>query len=224
MQALEKITAARCPFVINLRYAFTAGPYYVLALPLLSGGMLQVHSVELIDAESGTLVAGEIGYTIGGVYTSLTGFLDRSSSSSTTTTTEDKPEGGEAEEAAGSSSAPPSKMLHSSAGTVQLVALGALLRRCGFHFWNLGHPPRRQTATREARMWYKAELGARVYKRAKFLGEWKTARAGEPSVSALHLALPPEGENVKTLLAEFDAAGKAAPAEVAEPVAPMEVS
>ena len=73
-------------------------------------------------------------------------------------------------------------------------------------------------------MWYKAELGARVYKRAKFLGEWKKARAGEPSVSALHLALPPEGENVKTLLAGFDAAGKAAPAEVAEPVAPMEVS
>ena len=42
-------------------------------------------------------------------------------------------------------------------------------------------------------------------------------------MSALHLALPPEGENVKTLLAGFDAAGKA-PAEVAEPVAPMEVS
>ena len=61
-------------------------------------------------------------------------------------------------------------------------------------------------------MWYKAELGARVYKRAKFLGEWKKARAGEPTVSALHLALPPEGESVKSLLGEFDAASKAAAA------------
>ena len=153
-------------------------------VPVEGGSFLHVNSIELIDSESGVLVAGEVGYTIGAVYTSLTGFFDRAST------------------AASASPAEPSakpRIAHSSAGTVQLVALGSLLRSCGFHFWNLGHPPRRATPTREGRMWYKAELGARVYPRPKFLEAWKLARSELPA-QTLHEALPPEGVGVRELL------------------------
>ena len=153
-------------------------------VPVEGGSFLHVNSIELIDSESGVLVAGEVGYTIGAVYTSLTGFFDRAST------------------AASASPAEPSakpRIAHSSAGTVQLVALGSLLRSCGFRFWNLGHPPRRATPTREGRMWYKAELGARVYPRPKFLEAWKLARSELPA-QTLHEALPPEGVGVRELL------------------------
>ena len=39
-----------------------------------------VHSVELWDNESGDLVAGEIGYHVGAIYTSMTGFFKASGS------------------------------------------------------------------------------------------------------------------------------------------------
>jgi len=65
-------------------------------------------AVELWDAEQNRLIAGELGYTIGAVYVSLTGFLDRSAPR------------------------------HNHFGKVQLAALGKLLRGCGFAFWNLG--------------------------------------------------------------------------------------
>ena len=48
-------------------------------------------------------------------------------------------------------------------------------------------------------MWYKAELGARVYRRPKFLEAWKLARSELP-VQPLHQALPPEGVGVLELL------------------------
>mmetsp|Transcript_25008 Transcript_25008/g.64541 ORF Transcript_25008/g.64541 Transcript_25008/m.64541 type:complete len:353 (+) Transcript_25008:75-1133(+) len=39
-----------------------------------SGAQFEVHSVELYDTRDGTLVAGEVGYAIGSLFTSLTGF------------------------------------------------------------------------------------------------------------------------------------------------------
>ena len=45
-EALEKATAARVPFVCTLRYAFSAGSWLVLALPLYSGGTLEVQIEE----------------------------------------------------------------------------------------------------------------------------------------------------------------------------------
>lgn len=69
-----------------------------------------IHGVELRSRTRNELVAGELGYTIGGSYTSLTGFCRR-----------DDP-----------------RWRHF--GTLQLVLLARRLRDCGFAFWNLGHP------------------------------------------------------------------------------------
>ena len=65
--------------------------------------------VGLYDGQ-GKLVAGEMGVRTGRVYTSLTGFMDRSDPDL------------------------------SNAGKLQLVRLGEWLRDHGFDFWNLGHP------------------------------------------------------------------------------------
>lgn len=48
-------------------------------------------------------------------------------------------------------------------GKLQLILLGKYLQKNGCLFWNLGHPY----------MDYKSELGAKVYKREKFLKYWK---------------------------------------------------
>ena len=193
------------------------------AVPIEGGGQLKVHSVELLDAESGELVAGEVGYSTGAVYTSLTGFFDRTSRreppqgshappTAPTAATEEAAAAGAAESGAaepaaascaGSEETCRSQLAHDGAGTVQLVALGALLRRCGFRFWNLGHPPRRASAGREAVMMYKAELGARVLKRSAFLEEWRRARAEVPA-TPLGGALPPEGEPAAALVASVN--------------------
>lgn len=58
----------------------------------------------------GTLLGGELGYTIGAIYTSLTGFLNRRDPR------------------------------HRNLGKVQLAALGVVLEQRGYAFWNLGHP------------------------------------------------------------------------------------
>ena len=53
---MERQTAERCagcPFLCELRYAFCAGPYVVLALPLLPGGTLQVHIEERAKPRGG---------------------------------------------------------------------------------------------------------------------------------------------------------------------------
>ncbi len=82
----------------------------LLTDPVLASPAFTPAAVELRHRESGALVAGEIGYTIGQVYTSLTGFVDRS--------------------VAGSA----------GLGTLQLVLLAQELERNGYAFWNLGHP------------------------------------------------------------------------------------
>jgi len=69
-----------------------------------------IHGVELRSRARNELVAGELGYTIGRSYTSLTGFCRR----------EDP------------------RWRHF--GTLQLVLLARRLRDCSFAFWNLGHP------------------------------------------------------------------------------------
>ncbi len=59
---------------------------------------------------AGELVAGELGYQVGPVYTSLTGFFDRANRG------------------------------HNHAGKLQLHLLAEHLQQSGFAFWNLGHP------------------------------------------------------------------------------------
>lgn len=89
------------------------------------------HSVEVYDGAE--LVAGEVGYTCGRVYTSLAGFHRRSGT-----------------------------------GSVQLAALGVLLGRAGFAWWDLGMV-----------IEYKLALGARVFEREEFLRRYALAAAGQ---------------------------------------------
>jgi Leu/Phe-tRNA-protein transferase len=67
-------------------------------------------SVELYSKKTNTIIAGELGYSIGSTYTSLTGFCNK---------TEKK---------------------YSNFGKLQLVCLCKLLEKHGYSFWNLGHP------------------------------------------------------------------------------------
>lgn len=45
-ESLERVTAARVPFVCTLSYAFASGSWLVLAIPFFSGGVLEVHIEE----------------------------------------------------------------------------------------------------------------------------------------------------------------------------------
>lgn len=63
-----------------------------------------------VRSDTGHLIAGELGYTLGATYTSLTGFVDRTSRT------------------------------WRHYGTLQLHALAVLLQQSGYAFWNLGHP------------------------------------------------------------------------------------
>ncbi|KAL7527296.1 hypothetical protein ACHAWF_002125 [Thalassiosira exigua] len=98
---------------------------------------VRLYSVEIWNADTGALAGGELGYSVGGIYSSLTGFSD--------------------EDAAGSS---------------QLVALGRLLTRCGFEYWDLGMD-----------LDYKRRLGARLMRRADFVDEVKRSRIEKKGVS-----------------------------------------
>jgi Leu/Phe-tRNA-protein transferase len=69
-----------------------------------------LHGVELWCRQRSELVAGELGYTIGTTYTSLSGFCSR----------QDRQ--------------------RRSTGTLQMVLLAQRLREQGYAFWNMGHP------------------------------------------------------------------------------------
>lgn len=71
-------------------------------------GLLDLVAIELrIDD---LLIAGELGYFFGTIYTSLTGFCTKENSA------------------------------YANAGTLQMVLLAKLLEKIGVAFWNLGHP------------------------------------------------------------------------------------
>jgi len=148
-----------CHTYCDLWRALTAyGPVNVR----INGGKsrFQAVSIELLTA-GGEVAAGEVGYVLGSTYTSLTGYFNT------------------AAEPAGPDSPPGAKprLLHSSAGKIQMLALGALLRRCGVRVWNLGHPPKMPTEDDpKGAMVYKAEIGGTILDRHEFLQKWADAR------------------------------------------------
>jgi hypothetical protein len=79
-------------------------------LPTQKGGDFRLRAVELWSRREDKMIAGELGYTIGRTYTSLSGFCERSDSRWT------------------------------SFGTLQMVLLARRLEAQGYSFWNLGHP------------------------------------------------------------------------------------
>jgi Leu/Phe-tRNA-protein transferase len=70
----------------------------------------EVMTAALVSGPGARLVAGEVGYRVGKIYTSLSGFFERGDASL------------------------------SNVGTLQLVRLAQHLEEAGFAFWNLGHP------------------------------------------------------------------------------------
>lgn len=88
------------------------GPYRRLLpqLPADGASRFSLQAVELWSRRRGLLIAGELGYSIGGTYTSLSGFCS------------------------------PQNRRWKHCGTLQLVLLAEHLRRSGYSFWNLGHP------------------------------------------------------------------------------------
>ncbi len=106
----------------------------VLTKLIEDGSSVEILGVELWDRSE--LLAGELGYTIGATYTSLTGFSNRSHN------------------------------IYNNLGSLQLVQLAKLLKSCGYHFWNLGHP----------NMAYKNAIGAVTIDRIPFLQRWVVSR------------------------------------------------
>lgn len=105
-ELLQRLTAHHAP------RCWLCPPYQRLLkrLPREGGAGFSIQGVELWSRSRSELVAGELGYTIGSTYTSLSGFYDREDAR------------------------------WSHFGTLQLVLLAQRLRDCGYSFWNLGHP------------------------------------------------------------------------------------
>jgi len=113
------------------------------------------HDDEDAEAEEPRLVAGELGYTVGAMYTSLTGF-----------TTE------------------------SSAGSIQMAALGAALQLAGMQIWDLGMD-----------MAYKQALGATLLDRTDFVQYVHQHRVTPlDSHKWATWTIPPPGINARTLI------------------------
>lgn len=78
-------------------------------LPSEGAGAFSLQAVELWSTSRDELIAGELGYSIGRTYTSLSGFCA------------------------------PAELAWRDFGTLQLVLLAQRLERAGYAFWNLGH-------------------------------------------------------------------------------------
>ena len=87
-------------------------PYCQLLRELPTGAQsnFSVHGIELWSTQENLLIAGELGYSVGRSYTSLTGFCTR-----------------------------PDRRWRNF-GTLQIVLLARELERRGYDYWNLGHP------------------------------------------------------------------------------------
>jgi len=117
-EGLELRIVARCERVVGRLIAYhedaiwLTPPYRALLSRLPTGPRTDfaLHGVELWSRRRDELVAGEIGYSIGSTYTSLSGFCTRGN--------------------------PERRHL----GTLQMVWLAHLLRDRGYAFWNMGHP------------------------------------------------------------------------------------
>jgi Leu/Phe-tRNA-protein transferase len=93
--------------------SWLSASYAKLLRTLVADGSVddfEVMTVALTSGRAGGVVAGEIGYRVGRVYTSLTGFFERDDA------------------------------FYSNTGTLQLALLAEHLQAAGFAFWNLGHP------------------------------------------------------------------------------------
>ncbi len=104
---IERIEAQHAPT------CWLIEPYAAIVHELAEAGPaagLEMHGVELWSRRDGELVAGELGYTIGRTYTSLTGFCS------------------------------PDVERFDHFGSLQLVLLAERLRDADYAFWNLGHP------------------------------------------------------------------------------------
>lgn len=79
-------------------------------LPMGPGAGFRLRAIELWSRSEDRLIAGEIGYTLGRTYTSLSGFCDRS------------------------------EPRWRNSGSLQIVMLARRLQEQGYAFWNMGHP------------------------------------------------------------------------------------
>jgi Leu/Phe-tRNA-protein transferase len=116
---------------------------------------VSVVSVELWSVEDDRLVAGEVGYCVGSIYTSMTGFYRDDGS-----------------------------------GSVQLAALGGLLRRLKFTMWDFG-----------MMMEYKKKFGCREIPRREFVNKLREAR--DDGVVCRSLAEYSEPVNAVELIREL---------------------
>jgi hypothetical protein len=112
-----RVSRDPCPVLDGIRachgqMCWLHAPYLKLVQDLAAQPDTDFHlfGVELRSRSRNLLIGGELGYAIGGVWTSLSGFLYR-----------DHP-------------------AWNHFGTVQLLCLASLLESCGYAFWNLGHP------------------------------------------------------------------------------------
>ena len=116
-EELELRVANPCEHVLSEimayhgRSSWLHKPYLALMRELsnLSCTAFSLHGIELWSRKRAALIAGELGYSIGATYTSLSGFCSRS------------------------------ERRWRSFGTLQQYLFARVLEKRGYHFWNMGH-------------------------------------------------------------------------------------